>query len=210
MGDEVTNAPAPAAATPAAPAPAPTGAPAAPPAPAEAPAAPAPAAPVEYKFEVPDGFNANPELLTEFTELAKAEGLKPEAAQKAVGLVVKMQQQQIDQHAAMVASWEKQVKTGVDGEGKPLPDHLRFPTGDQFEPSLAIAKKALDASPPELKALLRDTGMGNHPAVLRAFYNFGKLMQPDNFVPSTPGASGTGGSDDFQSRANRMYSQPSK
>ena len=212
MGDEVTSAPAPAAASPApaAPAPAPTDAPATPPAPAEAPAAPAPAAPVEYKFDVPEGFNANPELLNEFTELAKAEGLKPEAAQKAVGLVVKMQQQQIEQHAATVAGWEKQAKTGLDADGKPLPDHLKIPTGEQFAPALAIAKKALDASPPELKELLNATGMGNHPAVLRAFYNFGKLMQPDNFVPSTPGATGTGGADNFQSRADRMFSQPSK
>lgn len=212
MGDEVTNAPAPAAATPApaAQAPAPVTPPVSAPAPADPAAAPAPAAPVEYKFDVPEGFTANPELLTEFTTLAKEANLPPEQAQKFVGLATKMQQQQIEQHAAAVASWEKQVKTGLDADGKPLPDHLKFPTGEQFAPALAIAKKALDASPPELKELLNATGMGNHPAVLRAFLNFGKLMQPDNFVPSTPGATGTGGADNFQSRADRMFSQPSK
>lgn len=214
MGEEVTSAPAPAAAAPApaAPAPAPVTPPVSAPAPADpgAAPAPAPAAPVEYKFNIPDGFTANQGALTKFTEFAKAKGLSQEDAQSAVDIAVEMQQQQIEQHAAAVASWEKQVKTGMDAEGKPLPDHLKFPTGEQFAPALAIAKKALDASPPELKELLNATGMGNHPAVLRAFYNFGKLMQPDNFVPSTPGATGTGGADNFQSRADRMFSQPSK
>lgn len=159
---------------------------------------------------MPDGFTVNEELLGEFKTIAKEAKLTPEQAQKFGGLAVKMQEQQMALHKQTVEGWKSQVQTGKDADGKPLPEHLAFPTGEKFAPALATAKKALDASPPELKALLESSGMGNHPAVLRAFLNFGRLMEQDGFVPSTPGATGTGTGDSFEARANRMYSQPSK
>lgn len=194
-------APAPA---PAAPAPAPANDP---PAPAPTPAAPSPAptpAAVEYKFNAPDGFELNQPALEKFTAIAKAKGLSQEDAQSMVDIAVGMQQEQLTLHKQTVEGWQKEVKTGKRADGSDMPEHLRFPQGDQFEPSLAIAKKALDASPPELKQLLNDTGMGNHPAVLMTFLKFGKMMAQDGFVPSGGGASG--GTDSFETRADRMYS----
>ena len=46
------------------------------------------------------------------------------------------------------------------------------------------AKKAIDAfGNPELVKLLNSTGMGNHPEVIRAFYNMGKTMREDGPGP---------------------------
>ena len=49
--------------------------------------------------------------------------------------------------------------------------------------SLSVLKKALDQfGTPELRALLNDSGMGNNPEVIRAFYRVGKAISEDKFV----------------------------
>jgi hypothetical protein len=63
--------------------------------------------------------------------------------------------------------------------------------GEQLSQNLAVAKKALDAfGTPELRTLLNESGLGNHPEIIRAFYRAGKQISEDSFVPGStrPGA----------------------
>ena len=46
-----------------------------------------------------------------------------------------------------------------------------------------VAKKALETfGTPELRTLLNESGMGNNPEVIRAFYRVGKAISEDKFV----------------------------
>jgi hypothetical protein len=194
---------APAAAAPAAAAPAAAPAPAAA-APAHAPApsaAPAPAAddkegkegkdgkegkeagaPEKYEdFKLPEGMKADDAVMGEFQQLAKDMNLPQEAAQKLVDLGARMQ-----------VGTAEQMKTALETQGKAWGEQALVDKefgGEKFEENLAVAKKGLDQfATPELKNLLKETKLGNHPEVLRAFFRIGQAISEDGFVPGRVGS----------------------
>ncbi len=60
--------------------------------------------------------------------------------------------------------------------------------GDKFDANLAVAKKAMDRfATPEFKAYLNETGLGNHPEMLRMLFKTGQAISEDKFVPSNQG-----------------------
>ena len=68
--------------------------------------------------------------------------------------------------------------------------------GEALAENLSVAKKALDQfGTPELRTLLNDSGLGNHPEIIRAFYRAGKAISEDRFVPAGAGVR-TGGARD--------------
>lgn len=146
----------------------------------EPPAAPeAPKAPEKYDFKAPEGSELNPEVMGKFEGVARELGLSQEAAQKVVDAmgpqIVAAQQAQFD---AVKAQWTESAKTDKEFGGAKLNENL------------AVAKKALDAfGTPELRTLLNDTGLGNHPEIIRAFYKAGQKISSANFVPGGGGAS---------------------
>ena len=55
--------------------------------------------------------------------------------------------------------------------------------GDKLPENLAVARKALETfGTPELKALLNESGLGNHPEVIRFFYRSGKAISEDRVI----------------------------
>lgn len=124
---------------------------------------------VKYDFKLPDGVEPDQKSLDEFTKVAKELKLSPESAQKLVDLRSAAVQAAKDQHIATVAGWADEVKADKELGGDKLPE------------SLAIAKKAIDLGPPELKALLEESGLGNHPAVFRWAHSVGKALSEDTF-----------------------------
>jgi len=78
--------------------------------------------------------------------------------------------------------------------------------GDKLTENLALAARFKDAfGTPELKTLLDQTGLGNHPALVKAFIKAGKAISPDTFV------SGNGsGASSARSLADRLYSTGTK
>ena len=128
---------------------------------------------VEYNFTLPDGFTADEELTGELKALAKENGFSPEVAQKVADLGVKMQQKQTEAWSAQVDQWAEQVKADKELGG------------EKFEQNIALAKQALEKfGGQELKDLLQSTGFGNHPAIVKAFYNIGKSVSNDELVVS--------------------------
>jgi hypothetical protein len=142
----------------------------------------------DYDFTLPEGFTANEELAGELKVLAKENGLSKEVAQKFADLGVKMQQQQADAWQTQVDQWAAQVKTD------------RELGGEKFDENISLAKQALDKfGGQELKDLLQSTGFGNHPAIVKAFYNIGKSVSNDTLVVSN------GTSKESKSMASVMF-----
>lgn len=131
----------------------------------------APVVPDAYTFEMPEGVELDTAAADEFTAVAKDLKLTAEQAQKVADVGAKMAQRQAEAHAKLVETWTEAVKTDKEIGGDALPENL------------AIARKALDTfGTPELKDILNASGLGNHPAVIKAFYKAGKAISEDRFV----------------------------
>lgn len=144
-------------------------------------------APEQYAdFSIPDGY-ALGEIGDEFKSVAKELGLTQEQAQKLIDLDVKRANAQTEAVHRATAEWQAQSKADKEFGG------------DALEQNVGIAQKALNTFGTDaLKTLLQQTGLANHPEVIRAFYRAGKAISEDRFVPST-------GSVGAQDPANIMF-----
>lgn len=149
-------------------------------------------APETYDFKAPEGVEQlDSQLVETFTPLAKELGLSNEQAQKLVDIAPQIQQRMAQQQAE---AWGKQLETWV-GEVKADKDI----GGDNLPASMASAQKVMQQfGTPELKEALEQTGMGNHPELVRLFVKVGKAISEDGIVA---GVSGGG----TQSMAQRMF-----
>lgn len=139
---------------------------------------------IEYAdFVVPEGVVLNPVLLGEFKDVAKGMNLNQEQAQQLTDLGVKLTQnllaEQAQAYEAVKASWLEATKADKDIGGVKL------------EANLSIAAKAVNAFvSPELKVLFNETGLGNHPELVKAFVKIGQAISEDSFVTGTKAVSG--------------------
>lgn len=163
----------------------PTGAESSPTNPTPTEATPAPTTPpaepeVDVEFDVPEGVALDEQGATEFKALAKELKLQPEAAKKLADLAASRARAQHEAHAALIESWAESVKTDKEIGGEKLAENL------------AVAKRAVDTfGSPALKELLNQTGLGNHPEVVKAFFKAGKAISEDGFVRGAPKAPAT-------------------
>jgi hypothetical protein len=129
-------------------------------------------APEKYEFQAPEGQKFDDAVLSAYSEIAKELNLPQDAAQKVLDKVAPViQARQVEQIEAVRTAWADSAKTDKEFGGDKLPENL------------ATAKKALDAfGTPELKKLLNESGLGNNPEVIRAFYRAGKAISEDKFV----------------------------
>ena len=54
--------------------------------------------------------------------------------------------------------------------------------GPQFKENLSVAQAAIEKLSPKLKAFLNETGLGNHPDMIRFAFKAGQLLKQDGFV----------------------------
>lgn len=145
-----------------------------------APATPPAEVAVDYKFDVPEGMSLDEGGVQEFTTIAKELKLPQDAAKRLMDLEVKRIQGQQEQHLKLVESWSEAAKTDKEIGG------------DKLTENLAVAKRAVDTfGSPALKELLNQTGLGNHPEVIRAFYKAGQAIREDGFVRGQPKGAAT-------------------
>lgn len=147
-------------------------------------------APDKYEFNAPDGVSYDDTVIAQFSEVAKELNLPQDAAQKVLDKVAPViRARQAEQLEAARTEWAESAK--VDKEFG----------GDKLNENLGLAKKALDKfGSPELRTLLNESGLGNHPEVIRLMVRAGKAISEDSFVPggnAKPGASA--------SLADRLY-----
>lgn len=159
----------------------------------ETASAPEKVVPEKYEFVEPEGVNMDKEVLGEFEGIAKELKLSQEEAQKVTDIGVKLAQKWEAKQADVIqqAAAEWAATATADKEYG----------GDKLTESLTTAKKALDAfGTPELRTLLNDSRLGNHPEVIRFMVRAGKAISEDRMV--TGGAGPTTAS---QSTAKSLY-----
>lgn len=143
-------------------------------------------------FVMPEGVELDSALLTEATPLFKELGLNQDQAQKLVDFQAKQakasSQSQVDAFNQLMNDWQEQSKNDSEFGG------------DKFEENVGIARSAIDKfGTPELKQLLEEHGVGNHPEVIRFMVKVGKLTAED-----VPGGTNTPPSK-AQDRVSLLY-----
>lgn len=139
-------------------------------------------APENYEFELPEGYELNQEVTEEFTAYARELNLPQDKAQAAVSMGVKLlesaQAKQAEAYAQQVSAWRNEVTNDKDIGGPALAENLSY------------AAKVLDTYAPDLRAVLDETGLGNHPAFVKAFVKIGKAISEDRLVGGAQQAPG--------------------
>lgn len=140
-------------------------------------------APEAYAFTMPEGFELNSEVSGEFEAYARDLNLPQDKAQAVVDMGVKLMQsaqtKQVEAFQAQQAEWRNAVVNDKELGGAALAENLSY------------AAKVLDTFAPDLRAVLDETGLGNHPAFVKAFVKIGKSISEDRLVggaQQTPGA----------------------
>ena len=138
------------------------------------------AAPEKYEFKAPEGLEYDPEILGAFTEAAKEAKLSQDAAQQLIEkMAPAITARQADQVKAIHKEWQDASSADKEFGGEKLAENL------------GVARKALDnLATPELRTLLEETGLGNHPEVIRLLFRAGKAISEDKFVGGRPTGSG--------------------
>lgn len=131
-------------------------------------------APEKYEFALPDGMSLDPASLVKFETLARERGMTQEHAQGLVDLYTSVQREQVAKHQEQ---WSKQVN---DWAAEVSSD--KEIGGANLDANIALAKGALSKlAPPEFRALLESTGLGNNPAMIKFCVAAGKLVAEDKF-----------------------------
>jgi hypothetical protein len=158
-------------------------------------------APEKYEFKAPEGKQLDAETIKTFSEVAKELNLTQDAAQKMLtAMSDKLGTQQAAQIESVRSQWAESSKSDKEFGG------------DKITENLSVAKKALDTfGTAELRSLLNDSGLGNHPEVIRFMYRAGKAISEDRYVGSSTGSSNarSNGPMDFAGAAAALYSNQS-
>ena len=130
-------------------------------------------APEAYEFTPPEGHVLDDGVIGKFSEVAKELNLPQDKAQKVLDVMAPaIAERQAAALQSMTQEWAESARADKEFGGEKLDENL------------AIAKTALDKfATPEFTKLLNDTGLGNHPEVLRVFVRAGKAISQDSVIP---------------------------
>jgi len=143
---------------------------------------PALAVPEKYEFTPVDGVDIDQAAVELATPVLKDLGLSNEQANKLVpvlqGVIANRDQQMIDSIATERAKWLTEAKADPEIGGKAFGDNL------------ALAATALDrlgfVKDSPFRKLLDESGLGNHPEMIRAWSKVGKAIGEDSdFIRTT-------------------------
>jgi hypothetical protein len=143
--------------------------------------APAKVVPETYAdFAMVEGVKLNETTMKEFHALAKEAGMTQEQAQKFVNMGANMTKAHMDKAGAEIAEvrkqWAEQAKTDKEFGG------------DNLNANLAVAQrglKAFDTKDGKLNTMLKETGLGDHPEIIRLFHKIGLTVKEDSHVSAT-------------------------
>lgn len=141
----------------------------------------------DLKLKIPDGVDAK--VAEPYLALAKKHGLKPEAAQEVFDLAFKAGNEgraALEQDIA--STWEKTQEKWLN-EARTDKEI----GGDKFKENVALADKFVNKfGGDSLMSALRESGLGKHPAIIRAFAKAGRAISEDS-IAGTAGGKGGGG-----------------
>ena len=130
-------------------------------------------APEKYAdFTLPEGTTVDKDTMAKATAAFKDLGLSQENAQKLVTIQAEYAKAN---NAAILESFNKQVAGWKDESVKMF--------GNDYEKEFGIAAKAVERfGTPAFKAMLNETGIGNHPEWVRFCNKIGKTVSEENPV----------------------------
>ena len=158
-------------------------------------------APEKYEFTAPEGITLDADMLGKLEGIAKGANLPQAQAQELVNLgaelVQKIEAQAVEAWDAKRAGWlaESQADKEIGEDVKKGADS-------------ATARAFSTIATPEMKTLMEELGIGDHPEVLRMFYRLSQKMREDTFENPGPGANlgGKGAKETVGS----MFNHPSR
>lgn len=122
-------------------------------------------------FTMPEGMELDTELAGELKAFIQEKNLSQEDGQMIADLGVKMLQKQQSAFESLREQWAQDAKTDKEIGG------------EQFEANVGAANKALGTfGSPELVNYLQETGLGNHPEMIRAWYKVSQAVSEDKIV----------------------------
>lgn len=126
--------------------------------------------PAGYEFTPPEGMEFDQAVVDGFVGIAQKHNLPPDVAREIA-----------DYGAGLFAAQRKNADETVDGwKADARKDAV---LSDRFDEKIGVAVKAMKAyGDEELLTLLNVSGLGNHPAVIRAFYRAGTKLKEDDPV----------------------------
>ena len=132
--------------------------------------------PEKYEYKLPEGMELDTSLAEKVDPLFKEIGLSQEQAQKLVDVYAPYIKEQSEAANKQQLEGYKQTVEGWKAETlKEL--------GTESEAKLAKVSKVIDKfGTPKLREVLNDTGLGNHPELVRAFLKLGEVISEDSFA----------------------------
>ncbi len=130
-------------------------------------------APEEYtEFSVPEDMNLDEAAVEAFAPIAKELDLTQDQAQKLVDIYAERKLDETrgmhDAFETVQADWQKEAKADKEYGG------------DNFTANIKLANNFLtEYGSADLNTALAETGMGNHPELIRLFVKAGKVMGDD-------------------------------
>ena len=163
--------------------------------PATPPAAEQKTAEVPYTFTAPEGISLDGDVMKQYADAAKKLGVSQQNAQELINQLAPLMHQRAQEAVSQErSSWENASRADKEFGGEKLNE------------SLAVAKKALSQfGTPELSKLLNETGLGNHPEVIRAWYRAGQAISEDRYVGGNQSGAKPSTAKDFNSLASALY-----
>ncbi len=146
--------------------------------------------PDAYEVSLPDGAELDQAALDHFSPAFRELHLTNDQVQKLADLRLEEQQQQAQHWADTRRSWVKQGERDAEVGG------------NRYRTSVATAQSAIaQFADQEAVQFLEDSGLGDHPAMLRMFHRIGAAMADDSIVTARGGAADQGPA----ARLNRLY-----
>ena len=128
---------------------------------------------------LPDDILFQEDSLESFKQLAREMKLTEEQVQKILDF-------ESASLRADAEKTEKQKRSTVERWA----EETRSLYGEKLERELSFALRAADAfGGPDLRTLLEDTGLGNHPVIIRTLSEIGKAISEDSFPGGKPSVS---------------------
>jgi len=153
-------------------------------------------------FKLPEHFQTDEEAITQFSELITTLGIDNDKAQMLIDFAVN----HTDQHNQSSAKNDQETQHKAQQEKTAAmvqqAQQDREFGGAQLNQSMIMAQNALQSLGNDaLIDMLEESGLGNHPEMIRLFYRVGKHMNEDQFVSTNSGSSSSN-----KSLADILYS----
>lgn len=149
---------------------------------------PGEAAEGDYTLAMPEGMPKDDKLIEQFVPLAKELGLKKDAAQKLVDMynsnilsrTKAAEEQAQKEEKERFGQWFQKIKNDQEIGGQKVQESVK-----------AARAAATHFGGQELLDVLALSGLGNHPAVVKAFARIGKTMRADSVAGTATAAPAT-------------------